>query len=424
VVAAFLLTGLFRQHVETELAQRMQGHLEDLIGALARAQDGTVIVSRELAEPLFRKPYSGFYWIVQRPDGSLLRSRSLWDHSLDLAPLSTVTTEHLERIEAEGPREQPLLAWARQVRLAGDEGPFTVAVGADVTQLEAMTRSFARTLGISLAVLAAGLMAAAVLQVRLGLRPLRRLREALLALRAGRATRVVGAYPSEVQPLVDDLNALLEENSEIVERARTQTGNFAHALKTPLAVITNASAKVPGPEGELIRAQADRMRRQTELHLVRARAAATAKSRGEGTPIRPAVDDLLRTIERLYGDRNISITVRQDKPAVFRGEAHELHEMLGNLLDNAGKWARSQVLVSITAPDKRIVCEIEDDGPGIAKAHRASVLQRGQRLDESHSGAGLGLAIVDDLARLYGGSLTLDSSRLGGLRVRLELPAA
>ena len=379
-------------------------------------------MSRELSEPKFRQPYSGFYWIVQRPDGSLLRSRSLWDHSLNLVPLPAAA-DRMERIEATGPREQPLVLWARRVQLPGDEEPLTVAAGADVTHLQVMTRSFARTLAVSLAVLATGLMAAAVLQVRLGLTPLRRMREALLALRAGRITRVTGTYPSEVQPLVDDLNALLDENTEIVERARTQAGNLAHALKTPLAVITNASAKLSTPEGGLIQAQADRMRRQIELHLVRARAAATAKARGQGTPIRPVVDDLLRTIRRLYSDRHLTITVRQAEDAVFRGESHDLHEMLGNLLDNAGKWARSEVLVNITASEKAIVCEVEDDGPGIPRAHRTRVLQRGQRLDESHPGAGLGLSIVDDLARLYGGRLTLDTSRLGGSLARLELPA-
>ena len=423
VATAFALTALFRQHVESELAERMRGHLDDLVAALARSADGSVTVGRELSEPLFRRPYGGFYWIVQRPDGTLVRSRSLWDHSLDLAPLAAAGAD-VTRVEGEGPRAQPVVFWARRIRLPGVDGPILVAVGADVSRLQATTRSFARTLAAALAVVAVALVAAAVLQVRLGLKPLRQLHGALLDLRARRAERVVGAYPGEVQPLVDDLNAVLAENAGIVERARAQTGNLAHGLKTPLAVIANVSDRLPGPDGELMRSQVDRMRRQVEMHLVRARAAAAARGTGQATPVRPAVDDLVRTIERLYGDRHLRITVCHAEPAAFPGDAQELHEMLGNLLDNAGKWARSQVVVSAGARDGRLVFEIDDDGPGVPPAERAAILERGKRLDETHPGTGLGLANVDDLARMCGGSLRLDASPLGGLRARLDLPAA
>lgn len=420
--AAFVLGGLFREHVEAELAARMQGHLEELIAALVRAEGGAVSLDRELSEPLFRQPYGGFYWIVQRDDKVLLRSRSLWDYTLTLP--SGAAASGVRRIEAEGPRGQPLVLWSRSVQLPGDAAALRVAAGADVSRLDAMTRSFARTLTVSLAVVAAALMAAAVLQIRLGLAPLGRLHKALLALRTGRARRVEGHFPSEVQPLIDDLHELLDENTAIVERARTQTGNLAHALKTPLAVITNASAQLPGPEGRLIRDQATRMARQVELQLMRARAAATARQRGPGSPVRFVVDDLQRALERLYRERGLEFAVEQEGAPVFVGEQQDLHEMLGNLLDNAAKWARRRVQVSLSAPSHRIVCEIEDDGPGIAPAERALVLQRGRRLDESRPGSGLGLTIVDDLARLHGGSLSLGESRLGGLLVRLELPAA
>jgi signal transduction histidine kinase len=360
---------------------------------------------------------------VWRGGSLVLRSRSLWDHAL--ARPAAGGRSGVQRTAAEGPRHQALALWSRTVQLAGDASSLQVAVGADVSHLDAMTRSFGRTLAVSLAAVALALMAAALLQVRLGLAPLRRLREALLALRDGRATRVEGRFPGEVQPLVDDLHGLLDENTAIVERARTQTANLAHALKTPLAVITNAAMTLPpGEERELIRAQADRMARQVELQLVRARAAATARQRGPGSPVRPAVDDLRRALERLHSERRIEFSVRQEGAPVFIGEQQDLHEMLGNLLDNAAKWARRRVQVSLSGSARRIVCEVEDDGPGIAPAQRATVLQRGGRLDESQPGSGLGLTIVDDIARLHGGSLTLGTSPLGGLLARLELPAA
>ena len=419
--AAFVLAALFREHVELELGERMRSHLDQLIAALRRNPDGTLGLARELTEPAFRQPFGGAYWIVQRGDATLMRSRSLWDHALALPAPDDASD--IERVEADGPRGQPLVLWTRRVQLPGDGEPLRVAVGADVTRLEEMTRSFDRTLGASLAVVALALAAAAALQVRLGLAPLDRLREALLALRAGRASRVEGRFPSEVQPLVDDLHALLAQNAAIVERARTEAGNLAHALKTPLAVITNAAERLPGPDGELIRSQADRMARQLELQLVRARAAATSQQRGPGSPVRPALDDLQRAIAHLYGERHLEFDVREEGAPVFVGEPHDLHEMLGNLLDNAAKWARRKVKVTLSAPHRQVVCEVEDDGPGIAPARRAEVLQRGRRLDETRPGSGFGLTIVDDLARLYGGRLTLGESHLGGLLARLELPA-
>jgi signal transduction histidine kinase len=235
---------------------------------------------------------------------------------------------------------------------------------------------------------------------------------------------VQGRWPAEVQPLVTDLNAVLDANAAILERARTQTGNLAHALKTPLAVIGNAAAALPPAEAALIAEQAERMRRQVELHLVRARAAAIAHTRGPGTPLRAALDAVLRSLARLHADKGLAFEVRGETTAPFRGELQDLQEMLGNLLDNAAQWARGRVDVTLAERGGHLLLTIDDDGPGIPAAERARVLQRGERLDEQPAGAGLGLAIAGDLARLYGGSLALDDSPQGGLRAVLELPAA
>ncbi len=416
-LAAWALAALFRAHVEDELAARMRGHLDELTAAVTRQPGGAWALSREPGEPAFRQPFSGFYWIAETP-GTPLRSRSLWDH----AP--ALPAGDAPRLETAGPRGEPLVWWTRAVQPPGAEAPLRVAVGADVTRIDALTRSFARALAASLAVLGLALLAAAALQVRLGLAPLARLGEALGALRSGRAERVPGRWPAEVQPLVTDLNAVLDANAAILERARTQTGNLAHALKTPLAVIGNAAAALPPAEGALIGEQAERMRRQVELHLVRARAAAIAHTRGPGTPLRAALDAVLRSLARLHADKGLAFEVRGAAAAPFRGELQDLQEMLGNLLDNAAQWARGHVEVTLAEHDGRLRVTIDDDGPGIPAAERERALQRGERLDEQPAGAGLGLAIVDDLARLYGGSLTLADSPLGGLRALLDLPAA
>lgn len=451
LVVALVLSTLFRQHVEAELAERMQAQLDQLIGALRSTAGDTgadtvvaaapagrsVRLQREPAEPGFRQPYSGVYWAVQQPDGSLLRSRSLWDHRLDL-PWAQTPANGIGRLTAAGPRGQSLVFWTRRVQLPGLDAPVTVASGADVSRIEQSTHSFTQTLAASLVALFIGLMGAAWLQVHLGLAPLRSLRGALGRLRAGQAQQLGGQHPAEVQPLVDDLNDLLAENAAIVDNARSQTGNLAHALKTPLAVMGNAAAAMPGPDGELLRGQLAQLHRQVERHLVRARAAAVvrsaARSPGPGTPVRPVVDELLRTLGRLHAERGLQFEVRGpvDAGAVaeathFRGDAHELHEMLGNLLDNACKWARSRVRIDIEHDNAgglpMLFISVGDDGPGIPPALRDSVLQRGARLDESRPGSGLGLAIVDDLARLHGGSLRLGESALGGLDACLRLPA-
>lgn len=433
ILVALLLAGwglglLFRQHVEAELAERARAQIDALVAGLAVAPDGSVTLEREPAEPLFRQPASGLYWRIDRldpgaTDTELMRSRSLWDHPLHLVR-DRRSGGGIERSEARGPREQPLVVWSRQVQLEGVPGALRIAVAADVTRQQQMSRSFMRTLSGGLVLLAAVLMAAAVLQVRLGLGPLARLRSALQALRAGRSARIDGRFPAEVQPLVDELNGLLAENAAIVEQARTRTGNLAHALKTPLAVIGNAAGVLPPPARALIGEQAERMRVQLEHHLARSRAAALARSRGPGTPVAAPLADLRRTIERLYAGRGLAITLEVEPEAQFRGDPAELQEMVGNLLDNAAKWAAGRIDIRAQRSGAHLVIGVADDGPGIAPEHRAVVVERGRRLDERAPGDGLGLSIVDDLARAHGGRLELDVAPRGGLLARLTLPAA
>jgi signal transduction histidine kinase len=277
------------------------------------------------------------------------------------------------------------------------------------------------------AVVAIGCLAAGLVFVRRGMSPVARLRERLLAVHEGRERRVEGTYPSEVQPLVDDLNALLEHREQMVRRAQARAGDLAHGLKTPLAVLAHEADRLAaGGHPELsatVSEQIERMRRQIEYHLAQARAAAASAAPGAQCQVRESADALARTLARLHVDRGISIDVEVPAGAVVRAQREDLDEMLGNLLDNGCKWARTRVVVASAAVNGRVDITIDDDGPGIEPAMRSVVLQRGVRADEAAPGSGLGLAIVRDLADLHGGTIALERSPLGGTRARLQLPA-
>jgi signal transduction histidine kinase len=263
--------------------------------------------------------------------------------------------------------------------------------------------------------------------VRHGLSPFAELRERLAAVHQGRDRRVEGRYPSEVQPLVDDLNALLEHRDHTVKRAIAKAGDLAHALKTPLAVLAH-EAEVADKAGQaelaaVMHQQIERMRRQMDYHLAHARAAASGATPGAHCSVLASAEGLARTLLRLHAGRGLAIRVEVDPAHTVRSERQDLDEMLGNLLDNACKWGRSQIAIASGSIGSAIVITVDDDGPGLEVSMREAVLQRGVRADEAAPGSGLGLAIVRDLVELYGGSIALSASPLGGLRVRVQLPS-
>jgi signal transduction histidine kinase len=280
--------------------------------------------------------------------------------------------------------------------------------------------------GTSLAV-AAAFMLLGFWQVRKGLSALDDLRMQLAAVRDGREHQIAGRYPAEVEPLVRDLNALLEHRDHAVRRAVAKAGDLAHGLKTPLAVLAQEAARADAAGQRDLAAsidqQVDRMRRQVDYHLAQARAAASGATPGARCPVAESADALARTLLRLHADRGLAIDVRVAAAHTFRGQREDLDEMLGNVLDNACKWARSRVAVESSSCDHTVLITVDDDGPGLDQSMRVAVLQRGVRADEAAPGSGLGLAIVRDLAELYGGSIALVESPLGGLRARLQLPA-
>jgi signal transduction histidine kinase len=283
---------------------------------------------------------------------------------------------------------------------------------------------FAHVTAVS--ILALVCMIAGLSQVRRGLSPVNRLRERLAAVHHGRDRRVEGTYPAEVQPLVNDLNALLDHREQAVQRAVARAGDLAHGLKTPLAVLAHEAdrAAAAGQQhlADAVTVQVERMRRQVESHLAHARAAASGATPGAQCQVAESVEGLARTMLRLHADRGLDVDVRVSRDHLVRCQREDLDEMLGNLLDNACKWGRTRVVVESAAANESIVITVADDGPGLDPSMWDVVLQRGVRADEAAPGSGLGLAIVRDLAELYGGSIALDRSPAGGLRAALTLP--
>lgn len=270
-------------------------------------------------------------------------------------------------------------------------------------------------------------LVAGILLIRAGIAPLGRLRAQMAGVRDGSGRRVEGRYPTEVQPLVNDLNSLLEHRERIVQRALAKAGDLAHGLKTPLAVLAQeadrADAAGQHEMATMIGAQVERMRRQIDYHLAHARAAGSGDVPGARCPVLPSVEGLTRTLLRIYSDRGFTIQVDVPPTHFIRGQQEDLEEMLGNLLDNACKWAKSTIKIQSVQEQGSVVLTVDDDGPGLAPSMRDAVLQRGVRADEAAPGSGLGLAIVRDLAELYGGTIALEDSPSGGLRARLRLPA-
>lgn len=270
------------------------------------------------------------------------------------------------------------------------------------------------------------LMVVGFMAARRSLATFQPLRERLLAVRRGEATRVEGVYPSEVQPLIEDLNALLAEREQAVERAQRTAADLAHELKTPLALLVQESERAAAEGNTELAAsigqQAERMSRQVNYHLARARAAASGARGAAPCPLSPCVEALLRTMAKLYASQALTFRASVSADLQVRVQREDLDEMLGNLLDNACKWARGEVVVSAVRRGAMVEITVEDDGPGLASELRTKVLERGVRADQSAPGSGLGLAIVRDLTELYGGSIALEGTHLGGLCARLMLP--
>ncbi|MFC5497184.1 sensor histidine kinase [Caenimonas terrae] len=440
LLAGIVLDSLFREHVLRQFSASLSQHLDQLTARLEfDAQGRPVIDPQSLSDPRWQRPYSGLYWQVDEAGGAgpgqaaVLRSRSLWDTRLVL-PADALPGGAVHAHEGRGPADSSVLMLERTVQSDAQPGArWRLVVAADLHEVRAATSRFSGVLAPSLAVLLVLLALAAWAQVGIGLKPLRALQDAVQGVRQASAGRLHGRFPSEVQPLVDDFNAILDDQAAGLARARTHAGNLAHALKTPLSVIDQAAARaLRTHDSELARVVQEQLglaMRQIDWHLARSRVAATRRLPGLRTPIGPAIAGLVRVMERVHAQRGLRIRVAPCAQQLsFAGEAQDLQEMLGNLLDNACKWAAAEVKVWVEAAaiDTRaaLAVHIEDDGPGIAAADVETVRARGVRADETVPGSGLGLAIVQDLVGLYGGRLDLEPAAPRGLHAVLLLPAA
>lgn len=426
-----VIATLYRENSERGFESLLSAHLFNLIGSVGVTPEGVLTGSPDLGDLRFSEPRSGWYWSVEPVSGGIIGERrslsmtgaiaapSVEDVPFDIGFQRTYQTrglagEELEVIENE-------FALDNQNRAA------RFRVMGNRTQLEAEIRDFERRLLTYLALFGGGMIAINAGAILLGLRPLRKVSAALAMVREGNAQRLDGRFPAEIEPLASETNALIDNNRRLVERARVQVGNLAHSLKTPLAVLLNEGRVMGDERGQIITAQASAMRAQVEHYLQRARIAAQRDILVFRTPATPSLKRLVRVIEKLNPQAQVTL----GEPAaevIFAGEREDFEEIAGNILDNAAKWAKSQVLVSVLpVPGEgaaaRFDLVIEDDGPGIPDDKRREALKRGRRLDETKPGSGLGLSIVAELVKEYGGVLSLERSALGGLRVAVRLSA-
>jgi signal transduction histidine kinase len=439
VIAGFLLSAVYTRNAEQSFDEVLLTYLTDLVADIDSSTDKLHVIIDPLSEPKFRHPLGGWYWQITTLGSDTPEIKA--SPSLFAATLPKLSDQNVPLVNGaregyvSGPGGQELRQVEREIIFPnadpdGKDIGYLVQVAATTEEIDRKIFTFEIDLAITFISLALALLASTLLQVRFGLRPLRQLRRSLGAIRKGNGERIEGQYPQDIAPLADEINMLIDSNREIVERARTHVGNLAHALKTPLSVIVNeADADAHGLAGK-VREQAGVMRHQVDYYLERARAAARTNVVGAMTEVTPTIDGLVRAFEKINQERDIRFEVKVAGGLRFRGERQDLEDMIGNLADNAAKWARHRVRIAASPAAAKeggsrpfFDVIIDDDGTGLPMESRAAALRRGRRLDETKPGTGLGLSIVMDLVGIYGGTLKLEDSPLGGLRAQLHLPA-
>ncbi len=432
---ALVLSAVYRAQtlalVERDLQETLVTLSRELIREDAFLADGRITnTDRDFfpSDARFQTQYSGQYWAVVglNPDLSIagdFRSKSLWDEDVPITRAliaRAVDTPGVTQFgNYSGPADQRSRVAAQGIVIENRPTPLILVAAADRTPNDVAATDFRNLLLATMVALFGGVFAAMLLGIRYSLNPLARLQADVARVREGEAQKLGGDYPAEVRPLTEELNMLIEHNRDVVERARTHVGNLAHALKTPLAVLKNEAAGQTQLD-DVVRRQADAMQTNVEHYLKRARMAARAEALGARTDVRPVIEGLARLLNRLFDARGIEVTVEGSTSAFFRGEQQDFEEMAGNLMENACKWASTEVKVIIADSPQGLVIHVEDDGKGLSVEEREAAMKRGVRLDETTPGTGLGLSIVKELAELHKGRLELGEAALGGLRATLR----
>ncbi|WP_374309629.1 sensor histidine kinase [Dongia sp.] len=430
VLAGFGLVALFDRHVERRVNAELHTFVNQIAAGVDFAVGGLPQLNRPLADPRFERPYGGLYWQIVDEAGDAQRSRSLWDYVLQL-PAPAEESGRPQRYEIAGPQGKMLHVYERRIVFPAASGERTlrIVVAVDQHELDNARDEFVEDIAPALIILALVLVAAAWVQVNVGLKPLEAVRQGVAAIRTQRARRLEPDFPDEIMPLVNEVNELLDAQDRTVERARMRAADLAHGLKTPLTVLANDAEKLRRKgEGdmareieELVRA----MQRHVDHELARVRVAAHSRRQAAAADLGKVLRGIVETIRRTPQGEKLSWEVSgAETSAIVAVDAHDLAEMLGNLVDNAAKWASGHVAIRIGREGGMAVATIRDDGPGVPAAATEALGRRGLRLDEAVAGTGLGLAIVRELLDAYGGSLTLANAPEGGLVAEMRLPAA
>ena len=421
LLGGFALDRVLTASIVRNFDDQLEYVLNAMIAASEIGPDGEVRFNRPPADQRFIEPYSGVYFQISGEGADTFPSRSLWDRRLRVASGPHNDVE-VHTYDSEEFGDEPLRIAERDAILPGSEVRWRFQVAQSREIINEQIRELRSTLIWSFAVLGFGLLVLAALQTVYGLWPLRRVRREVSLIRSGAKTRISDEFPTEIRPLTEEINQLLAHSEAQAEEARRHAGNLAHALKTPLTVITNA-ATVRAPDlDDTVCREALIMRRQVDHHLARARAIGRRASAHASASVWESVEAVQRAVDRLY--ENVTVDVAGDRKARVRVERQDLDEMIGNLIENAAKYGGGRVFVTVESDDGTVDILVEDDGSGISEAERGKLFERGARLDTDKPGTGLGLAIVRDVAEIYGGRIALeDSEDLGGLLARLTLPA-
>ncbi|BCL68602.1 ATPase [Vibrio nigripulchritudo] len=420
LVGALLLV-VFEYYIQKRFDDAVQSQLHDLVAAAEVSPSGQLELLWQPNSPRFNQPLSGWYWQILGSDNQvLLQSLSLYS---DLpTPLTTFDGEQKYHwSEFEGPL-QDLRAGIQTIQFSHANQRLQFIVAGPVSNINEDVLAFAKPLVGILLLLAAVMGYSVFRQVRIILSPVRELSEEIAQIRQGKQSEIDRELPTELQDVVNELNSLLKHNSSILERSRLQASNLAHALKNPLSVLRNELQRLDTNSAEVMAEQLDKLSQNAQTHLSRARLAGSMNHLASQTNIAESLSDILFSMELLYKTKQLDLSFRCHSDLYFKGDQHDLEEVLGNIIDNACKWSSNKVFVDVSAFEYEVTIQVDDDGPGISDENKNSVFKPGQRLDETTEGTGLGLHIVQDVVMLYGGSVSLHDSHLGGARFQIKLP--